>query len=335
MGRVRKLITVALLAALCALAACTSSGGKATGGPTTGPSGSTTSSSSTTPSTSSTPAGPKQAVHVTSLESDGETYGVGMPIVLYFKPVPKSAAAFNKAVKVTVDGKPANGAWYWEQPTADDVHKHIVEAHYRPQNYWPANSKVHVAIPIGGLSAGGNLVYDDKLTSLDFNIGAAHVSTVNASTLRMTVTDNGHVVRTMPVSLGTAQNPTYNGVKVVMQLGEDIPGTNKRRPDGTVLMSSTDGSYKNVPVQWSVRVTQSGEYVHSAPWNTGIGASSTSHGCTNLHASDGRWFYQFSRVGDVVTYANTDGQRMPTWDGFGDWNVPWGSWQQGGLLQSQ
>jgi hypothetical protein len=49
-------------------------------------------------------------VRVTSLESDGETYGVGMPIVLYFRPVPKSSAAFTKAVTVTVNGRAANGA---------------------------------------------------------------------------------------------------------------------------------------------------------------------------------------------------------------------------------
>jgi hypothetical protein len=26
---------------------------------------------------------------------------------------------------------------------------------------------------------------------------------------------------------------------------------------------------------------------------------------------------------------------MPTWDGFGDWNVPWGLWKAGGLLANQ
>jgi lipoprotein-anchoring transpeptidase ErfK/SrfK len=255
-----------------------------------------------------------------------------MPIVLYFSPVPTSSRAFTAAVKVTVNGQPANGAWYWEQPTAYDVQNHIIEAHYRTETYWPHNSRIHVSLPIGGLSAGGTMVYSGKLTSLDFAIGDSHVSYVDGQTLRMRVTDNGTVVRTMPVSLGTPDAPTYNGTKVVMQKGEDVPGTDHLRPDGTVLMSSDTGHYHNVPVQWSVRITQSGEYVHSAPWNSRIGAASTSHGCTNLHAADGQWFYNFSNVGDVVVYANTDGSRMPSWDGLGDWNVPWGQWQQGGLL---
>jgi hypothetical protein len=85
-------------------------------------------------------------------------------------------------------------------------------------------------------------------------------------------------------------------------------------------------------VNWSVRVTSSGEYVHAAPWNSHIGQISTSNGCTNLTTADAKWFYGFSQVGDVVEYNNTTGTKMPSWDGFGDWNVPWQQWSQGGLL---
>jgi hypothetical protein len=34
----------------------------------------------------------------------------------------------------------------------------------------------------------------------------------------------------------------------------------------------------------------------------------------------------------MVRYVGTDGPLMPSWDGLGDWNVPWGTWAQGGLL---
>ena len=134
----------------------------------------------------------------------------------------------------------------------------------------------------------------------------------------------------MCVSLGAAATPTFNGVKVVMQKGEDVPGTNTLRPNGTVMMSGP--GYTDDPVQWSVRITQSGEYVHSAPWNTGIGARSTSNGCTNLRPDDAVWFYGYSVVGDIVQYVGTDGTPMPNWDGLGDWNVSWPVWQQGGKL---
>lgn len=45
-------------------------------------------------------------------------------------------------------------------------------------------------------------------------------------------------------------------------------------------------TYSDDPVQWSVRITESGEYVHAAPWNDGIGQRSTSNGCTNLNTDD-------------------------------------------------
>jgi lipoprotein-anchoring transpeptidase ErfK/SrfK len=333
-------IIAALAAALFLAAACSSGG--------TGPAGTTAGTHAASPaataSVASTPASisasstvPKPSptpkptvVRVTAMQNDGGTYGIGLPLVLFFSPLPTDSTAFTKAVQVTVNGQPADGAWYWEQPTLDEKNAHIVEAHYRLQHYWPADSQIHVSIPIGGLSAGKGLVYSKKLTSLDFGIGDAHVSYVNGRTLDMRVTSNGKIVHRMQVSLGKATTPTFNGVKVVMQKGEDLPGTNTLRPNGTVMMNGP--GYTNDPVQWSVRITRSGEYVHSAPWNGEIGAQSTSNGCTNLRPADGEWFYKFAQVGDVVSYTGTDGSTMPAWDGFGDWNMSWGQWQAGGLL---
>jgi lipoprotein-anchoring transpeptidase ErfK/SrfK len=335
-------VVTALLALVAVLAsACSSSSGGTDAATTTHASSgaaSTTPSSTTptTPSSSSSASseynGPVKKVKVTSLNSDGATYGVGMPIVLFFSPMPTDSREFTKAVKVTVNGQPADGAWYWEQPTAEEKKSHTVEAHYRMQRYWPADSKIHVSTPIGGLSAGRGLVYGGGLTSLDFNIGDAHVSTVDGSSgvLDMHVTSNGREVKTVKVSLGAAATPTYNGVKIVMQKGENIPGSEQLRKDGTVLMSGP--GYSDDPVKWSVRITRSGEYVHAAPWNQAIGQRSTSNGCTNLQIADGKWFYNFAQLGDVVTYSNTGGGRMPSWDGFGDWNLPWLTWKQGGLL---
>jgi lipoprotein-anchoring transpeptidase ErfK/SrfK len=287
------------------------------------------------------PALPKKQVKVTSLENDGVTYGIGMPIVLYFSPVPTDSSAFLKAVSVTVNGKPANGAWYWEQPDADEVAHHVIEAHYRPHGfpggYWPAHSQIHVSLPIGGLSAGSTktneLVYWNKLTSLDYSIGAANISTVDANNGEMTVTSDGKVVKKFKAGLGASQTPTYKGIKVVMQKGEDVPGTNKLRPDGTVRMIGTGSDHYDLMVKWSVRITQSGEYVHAAPWNPH--QTATSNGCTNLSTANAKWFYGFSQIGDVVKYPNAPGPQMRPDDGFGDWNVPWSVWQAGGALPTR
>ena len=205
------------------------------------------------PATATTPGGPApKVVTVSSNIGDGAKVGVGEPIVLDFSPTPTDSRAFTKAVTVTVNGQPANGAWYWEKPYADQP----VQAHYRQQGYWPANASIHVDLPISNLSAGKGLAYSGALSSVTFRTGDAHISTVEASTHTMTVTDNGRTVKTIPVSLGAAKTPTYNGTKVVMQKGEDVPGTNKLRPQGTVMMSGP--GYSNDPVPWSVRITASG-----------------------------------------------------------------------------
>jgi len=245
------------------------------------------------------------------------------------------------ATTVKIDGKLAKGFWYFEK-SADDP-KYPMKVSFVPytanppayalgiHTLWPANSTVEMAMKTNGISAGRGLVFDDNL-SLTMNIDDAHISTVDcaAGVERMVSRSNGAMWHTFPVSCGSAQHPTYTGVKVVMQKGENVPGTDKLRPNGTVLMSG-DG-YTDTPVEWSVRITLSGEYVHSAPWNGLIGRSSTSHGCTNLFPDPAKWFYNFSNIGDVVTYDNTGGQLMPALDGLGDWNIPWSQWAEGGLL---
>jgi lipoprotein-anchoring transpeptidase ErfK/SrfK len=278
-------------------------------------------SASTKPTKPTRPVVAAKPVHVSLFQGDGQTYGIGMPIIAQFSKKVTDAHAFNKAVTVTVNGQPAQGAWFWVTSNAG----YAMEAHYRPRAYWPAHSKIELKMATKGVSAGKGLAFDDSLT-LQINIGAAHVSNVDGSTEDMTVTADGKPVKTFPVSLGKADTPTYLGTKVVMA---------KKNPQHMVSAPGEANPYSlNVP--WSVRLTNSGEFVHAAAWNTGnIGSRSTSHGCTNLTVADAQWFYNFSQIGDVVQYANTGASAaMPSWDGFGDWNVPWNQWQAGNLLKN-
>lgn len=308
-----------------ATACATTTDGKGTPGSTSNsttsssPSGSNSPGSSGTPTTTK-PAIPTTPVKVSSVQGDNQTYGVGEPIIARFSPAPTDSSAFTKATTVTVNGAPASGAWYWERPYADGP----IEAHYRLQDYWPAHSTIHVDMPIKGLSAGAGLVYEDNLT-LDFSIGARHVSTVNGQSLQMVVTSDGATQKTFGVSLGKANTPTYNGTKVVME---------KRNPQRMIGDGrSGPSSVYDELVPWSVRVTLSGEFIHAAAWNTGnIGSRSTSNGCTNLDVADAQWFYNFSLLGDVATYTGTSGGIMPALDGLGDWNLGWAQWKAGGLL---
>lgn len=282
-----------------------------------------TSAAGTTPPpvTSSAPAvATGEPVHVSLLEGDGGVYGIGMPIIAYFDRAPTDAGEFERAVTVTVNGTPVQGGWYWQRSGRPGA---ALEAHYRLRQYWPAHAKIDVDFPIKGLSAGRGLVFENDLT-LSISTGPANITTVDGATKKMTVTSDGRTMFTFPVSLGAADTPTYGGVKVVME------------KDRVQRMRSAPGAADpyDLKVPWSVRLTNSGEFVHSASWNGGnIGIRSTSHGCTNLTVADARRYFDFARIGDVFTYVNTGGPKMPSWDGYGDWNVPWPAWQTGGVLK--
>jgi lipoprotein-anchoring transpeptidase ErfK/SrfK len=323
-------VAATALTAAIVLSACSSGSGKhdASTPPPSNSSqpGAATSDSPTAPSSSAskTSAKPKPTspVHVSLFQGDGQTWGIGMAIQAQFSKKITDARPFNKAVTVKVDGHPANGAWFW----VNSNNGYAMEAQYRLQKYWPAHSRVEMNMPLKGVSAGPGLAFDDDLT-LSFNIGAAHISQVNGASERMVVTSDGKQVRTLPVSLGKASTPTYLGTKVVME---------KKNPQHMVSAPGEPNPY-SLEVPWSVRVTLDGEFVHSASWNGGnIGSRSTSHGCTNLNVGDAQWFYKFSILGDIVTYTNTQTNKvMPSWDGWGWWNVPWSQWQQGNLLHNQ
>jgi lipoprotein-anchoring transpeptidase ErfK/SrfK len=254
-------------------------------------------------------------VHVRLFQGDGSTWGVGMPIIAYLSAKITDGKDFAAATAVTVNGEPAQGAWYFQHSA---IYKgYPLEAHYRTEKYWPAHAKVHMDLAAQGKPAGPGLVFDNSLT-LDMNTGAANISRIDGKAERMIVTSDGKQVFSFPVSLGKASTPTFSGTKVVME---------KDRVQRMV------GPGYDVKVPWSVRITNSGEFVHSAAWNGGnIGQRSTSHGCTNLRDADAQKFFGFAQVGDVTVYTRTGGPTMPSWDGYGDWNLSWSTWQAGGAV---
>jgi lipoprotein-anchoring transpeptidase ErfK/SrfK len=244
-----------------------------------------------------------------------------MPIIVLLSRPIKDARAFAAATTVTVDGKPVQGGWYFERKYQDPGHP--VEADYRLRTFWPGHAKIHMVLPVKGVSAGKGLVFANDL-SLDFATGPANVATVDSNTHELTLTTDGRVEGNYPVSLGYRKTPTMRGVKVIMEKGRDIP---MRGP-----------GYYDPHVRFTQRLTYSGEYLHAAPWNTpamggSIGRANTSNGCTNLDPRDARKLYNLLEVGDVVQYPNADGPMMQMAEGYGDWNVPWSQWRTGGLYR--
>lgn len=248
----------------------------------------------------------------------GETVGVGMPIIVSFDVPVTDRASFEKHLTVTSTPEQAGG-WYW---LSDQV------VHYRPKKYWKAGTEVSVDIDVNSVPA-GNGIYGQESRHVDFQVGDAHVYKVDMDAYQMRVLSNGELLRTIPVTTGEEpKHTTRSGTKVIMEKFDA-----KRMNSETVGIpaDSADG-YDIDNVQWAMRVTSSGEFIHAAPWSVASqGSANVSHGCTGLSTADAGWLYQMSRRGDVVEYVGTDRPIEPG-NGWSDWNLTWAEYQQGSAL---
>jgi lipoprotein-anchoring transpeptidase ErfK/SrfK len=244
---------------------------------------------------------------------EGETVGVGQPIVVNFNQPVANKAAVEAALHVETS-RPVTGAWNW---TADDVLR------YRPEEYWPAHTRVRLDADLAGVDAGDG-VWGVEGRSIPFTIGRRQVSVANAQTHQMTVEVDGQVVRTLPISTGRPDFPTRNGIHTVLSVERE-----------RVMDSSTvglPGEYV-LSVEYAVRITNSGEFVHSAPWSVADqGRRNVSHGCVNLSRENAAWFHDMSQRGDVVEVVGSTTGPTDT-EGMIEWNQTFAQWQEGSALQ--
>jgi lipoprotein-anchoring transpeptidase ErfK/SrfK len=244
----------------------------------------------------------------------GMTVGVGMPIRVYFEnPVTDRKAALAR-MKVTTS-VPTVGAWRWFSAT---------EVHWRPKTYWKPGTKVALDTDLRGVSLGagtyGSVNADRHIA---FTIGASHVSIADAKTHRMKVWINGKLTKDFPASLGkeVPGRFTHNGVHVV---------TDKKASmtmDSTTFGLALDAGGYRVPVKFATRISNGGEFVHSAPWSVAQqGKENVSHGCVNLAPANAQWFYGISQPGDVVQVTGTPVPLTGKDTDIPDWTIPWSQW---------
>jgi lipoprotein-anchoring transpeptidase ErfK/SrfK len=248
---------------------------------------------------------------------DDETVGVGQPIIVRFSDPVTNKAAVEQHLLVT-PSTPVVGSWHWFSDT---------EVHYRPQQFWPANITVNVAANLGGVDFGDGVWGDQNITT-HYAIGNANVSTVDLQTHRMLVTTNGQQVADIPASAGKEGFPTMTGTLLVLNKASHVVMDSSTNG---IPLESADG-YRT-EVDWATRLTNSGIYVHAAPWSVGSqGSANVSHGCVNVSDQWGQWFYELSQPGDVVTI--TGGPRPPSSSDAGsrDWNMSWDEWIAGSAL---
>jgi lipoprotein-anchoring transpeptidase ErfK/SrfK len=254
------------------------------------------------------------------LTASGSVVGVGMPLGVQFdSPVSDSGKAeVERHLSVTTSPHVA-GSWGWLTDT---------QVMFRPAAYWATGTKITLHANLTGVKTGtGKYVGADESTS--YSIGSAMVSTVNMTTHKMVITRNGKVLKTLLVSTGRPgpKTETRNGVKVIIT-----------KEPSHVMDSASIGipkgspGYYHIVAQWAMRLTWSGEFLHSAPWSVGSqGSANVSHGCTNLSPSGALWLYNASKIGDVVKYVG--GHRsLEIGNGYTLWNYTYSQWQHRSAL---
>ncbi|MFD7756300.1 Ig-like domain-containing protein [Streptomyces sp. NPDC059757] len=247
---------------------------------------------------------------------DGSTVGVGMPVTVNFDKAVSSKAAMESKIHVSsTSGQQVVGHWF-----NDD------RLDFRPKNHWKPGSTVTVTLNLDGTQK-----------TVTFKIGRSQISTVDAKTKQMTVVRDGKTIKTIPISSGSAEHPTYNGQMVISEKFRQI-----HMNGATVGLTKKDGSpsYDIEAVPHAMRLTASGTFIHGNYWGADavFGKANTSHGCVGLKdvkgGGDGKqpaaWFFDNSMIGDVVIVKNSDDKTTLAPDnGFSDWNMPWSEWVAG------
>jgi lipoprotein-anchoring transpeptidase ErfK/SrfK len=246
----------------------------------------------------------------------GATVGVGMPVSVTFgRDVPirlRDRVVEHLAVRTSPH---VAGAWHWM--SARDLH-------WRPRNFWPPQTSVSVSSNLSKVYFGDGF-WGGGGHRASFRIGAAHVSVANVHTHQMVISAGGHVVRKVPISTGRAKYPTMNGAHVVL---DKTPNVIMDSATVGIPRNSPDGYYEHV--KWDTRISNSGEFVHAAPWSAvEQGHRNVSHGCLNVSTAQARWFYHFSRPGDVVKVVGSRRAPLRTDPGTMDWNMSWVQWRSG------
>ena len=245
------------------------------------------------------------------LEGYHQTYGVGMPIILYFSRPITDKAAVERALQITTS-KPVVGAWYWDYP----CNMAVTCAYFRPRDYWPAGTTVSFTGHLNGVQGAPGMYGAHTLTQT-FDIGASVVAVGNTAAHRTQIYYNGKLRYDWPISSGRPGDDTPDGSYLTIEKENPVQMT---------------GPGYSLSVPWSVRFTFSGDYYHDAYWSVGEqGFDNVSHGCVNLSPADAETYYNLAVPGDPVTIVGSP--KAGTWDnGWTEWFLSWPQYLQGSAL---
>ena len=254
---------------------------------------------------------PRRTFSTEILEGYDQTYGVGMPIILYFSQPITDKAAVERSLQVTTS-TPVVGAWYWDEP----CNMAATCAYFRPRDYWPAGTTVSFTGHLNGVQ-GAPGVYGAHTLTQTFKIGASLVAIGNTATHRTQIYYNGKLRYDWPISSGRPGDDTPDGSYLTIEKENPVQMT---------------GPGYSLSVPWSVRFTFSGDYYHDAYWSVGEqGFENVSHGCVNLAPANAETYYNLAVPGDPITIVGSP--KGGTWDnGWTEWFLSWPQYLAGSAL---
>ncbi|WP_371779475.1 L,D-transpeptidase [Streptosporangium subroseum] len=246
-----------------------------------------------------------------SKDTTGLTVGVGMPVMITFDKDVTDRVSVERNLLIHTS-KPVLGAWHWFDNKT---------VHFRPKHYWPARTKVRVEARLAGVRGGAGL-YGKRNQEIEFKVGRSQITRGSTNSHQLTVKRDGKTVRRIPMSAGQGgawKYHTTSGIHLAMS-----------REPVTVMTSPGIGpgsaGYYQMTVYNTVRISNSGEYIHSAPWSVGSqGYSNVSHGCVNVSPDNAKWFIDNTLIGDPIIITGSPRPLEPT-NGWGQWQENWKEW---------
>ena len=257
----------------------------------------------------------KQQIFPTIVSSG--TVGVAMPVVVKFDVPVTDKAAFQKHMTVT-STPPQEGSWGWLSST---------EVHWRPKELWAAGTQVTVNVDVNSVPA-GNGTYGQKSVTGAMTIGRSVVLNADLASHYMKVVIDGALVKTIPITGGKTGFLSRSGKKVLKEKFAAL-----RMNSETVGIPKTSPDYYDLSnVQYAMRETDSGEFVHAAPWSVGSqGKANVSHGCIGVSTANGAWLFSNCIVGDLINVTGTS-RGLEKGNGWTDWNVSYDDFRKDSAL---
>jgi lipoprotein-anchoring transpeptidase ErfK/SrfK len=244
---------------------------------------------------------PYQPAIASVLPTPGQKVGVAYPVVVTFTGPVADRHAAERAIGVTSSPAMA-GKFEW-------LDNNVVQ--WKPDRYWPAHTTM--ALSVGGVST-------------SFQTGPAVVGVADIAEHTFTVSIDGVAAGpstelpaphhrphwgeqgVFPASMGRPEYATPVGTYTV--LGKERSVT---MDSSSVGIPVTDPDGYLLTVDYAVRITSRGLFVHSAPWAVNsLGYDNVSHGCISLSPEDAEWYFNTVDVGDPVIVLDSQHRVLPS-----------------------